>query len=121
MSTIFESNAVVNFDVDLSLVMFCRLLGICSACSGATGRDLCFAWFLSVICSVVVFFVRSSSFENDVAGKTVLDGESELRLIEDVLLRSEVDFDRDRLELLLVFVLRHRRLNKAFRDLTKWL
>lgn len=35
----------------------------------------------------MVFFVRTSAFENDVAREAVLDRESEFGLVEDVLLR----------------------------------
>ena len=67
----------------------------------------------------MVFFVGSSSFENDVAGEAVLDGETELRFVEDVFLGSEVDFYGAWQELLLILILGHRWLDKAFRDLAQ--
>jgi len=41
----------------------------------------------------MLFLVRALALENDVAGETVVYHEAELRLVEDVFLRPEVDLD----------------------------
>ena len=38
-------------------------------------------------CSVLIFFVGTSSFENDVAWQSIFHGEAELGLVKNVLLR----------------------------------
>jgi hypothetical protein len=68
--------------------MFCRPIdGLASdgtvAGDSATFLPRCVA-LLNV--SVVIFLVRASSFENDVAWHTILGSEAELRLVEDVFL-----------------------------------
>ena len=41
----------------------------------------------------MLLLVRALALENDVAGQTILDEEAELRLVEHVFLRPEVDLD----------------------------
>jgi len=67
--------------------MFCRPLdGLAS--DGTAGDSATFLprYVASLGASVVIFLVRASSFENDVARHTVLGGEAEFGLIEDVFL-----------------------------------
>ena len=59
-------------------------------------------------CLIVILFVGTSALEDDVAGESILDGESELALVEDVLLWSEVDQDLLGQVLLLKLILWHR-------------
>ena len=65
-------------------------------------------------CSVVVFLVGASSFENDVAWKSVFNSEAELRLVQHVLLWFEVHLDRAWQVLALKLVLGHRWADQAF-------
>lgn len=53
---------------------------------------------------VVVFLVGAFAFENHVAGEAVVDDEAELALVDDVLLRPEVDQELLGQELLLVVI-----------------
>ena len=98
LSAVVVEGSHVLFYLLVNLVMFfvarhvrptrARLAGSVRAL-GATGRALSLARspLKSVTCSVVVFFVRALSFENDIAGQSVLDSKAELGLVEHVFLR----------------------------------
>jgi hypothetical protein len=43
--------------------------------------------------SIVILFVRASALKNNIARYTIFDGEPELRLVQDIFLRSEIDKD----------------------------
>ena len=62
----------------------------------------------------MILLVGSLSFENYITGEAIFDGESEFGLIEAVLLGSEVDLDRLRQVLSLVFVLGNWGCKEAF-------
>lgn len=118
----------------VNLVMFCRAAGagavdasvpprllfdsrpIQPSFSGLVGRVITLAAH-----SVVVLLVRASAFENNVAGEAVLDGEAELRLVEDVFLGPEVDLDGLGEVLAFKFVLGYWGHDESLRHLAQWL
>ena len=69
----------------------------------------------------MVLFIGASTFENDIAWKSIFNCEAELRLVEDIFLGSKVDLDGTRQVLFLKLILGDRWSDEALRDLAQWL
>ena len=73
-----------------------------------------------LLCSIVILFVGSLSFENDIAREAIFDGESEFGLIEAVLLGSEIDLDCLWQVLSFVLILWHWWSEETFWNFSEW-